>query len=407
MNQLTQEFNKQRYKQRAKALLLVAPLLVFIVVFFVMPIGNMLLRSFYNDTVVQMIPQTTKNLQQWLPGDGIPDKQTLRVLMQELQHLAQQRLSGKLAENVNRVLPSLGSVIKKTARKLNTPAIDTYENPHDTLLAINKRWGKIDVYAAIKQASDTYTIDYYANALDMRLDMHGDIVAQPEGRQIYVKVLLRTMFISLLITLLTIMLGYPLAYYLSSLTDATANVLFICVLLPFWTSLLVRTTAWIAILQGQGVLNGLLQSIGVIGMPLELLNTQYAVIIGMVHILLPFMILPIYSVMKNIDLNYVMASQSLGANGITTFLKVYLPMTLPGLSAGSVLVFIIAIGYYITPALLGGVDGIMISNLIADNMARFNNWDLASALGAMLLAIILLLYWLYDRLVGVSRISLG
>ena len=179
------------------------------------------------------------------------------------------------------------------------------------------------------------------------------------------------------------------------------------VLLPFWTSLLVRTTAWIALLQTNGVVNSFLQSIHVINEPIEMLYTQFATVIAMTHILLPFMILPLYSVMKGIDPSYLRAALSLGARPLPAFIRIYLPMTIPGLSAGALLVFIISIGYYITPALVGGTEGQMISNIIAFHMQSSNNWELAAALGSLLLALITFLYWIYDRLVGISNLKLG
>ena len=186
-----------------------------------------------------------------------------------------------------------------------------------------------------------------------------------------------------------------------------ANILLIFVLLPFWTSLLVRTTAWIALLQTNGVINSFLIWTGFISTPLEMLYTRFSTIIAMTHILLPFMVLPLYSVMRGIDGSYVRAALSMGSRPLGAFFKVYLPLSLPGLSAGTLLVFIISVGYYITPALVGGTDGQLISNLIAFHMQQSSNWGLAAALGALLLAVILLLYWVYDRLVGASNIRLG
>ena len=138
-----------------------------------------------------------------------------------------------------------------------------------------------------------------------------------------------------------------------------------------------------------------------------MLYTHFATIIAMTHILLPFMILPLYSVMKNIDPSYFRAALSLGARPVPAFIKIYLPMTIPGVSAGALLVFIISIGYYITPAIVGGTEGQMISNIIAFHMQSSNNWELAAALGSLLLALIIGLYWLYDRFVGVNNIKLG
>jgi putative spermidine/putrescine transport system permease protein len=183
--------------------------------------------------------------------------------------------------------------------------------------------------------------------------------------------------------------------------------LIILVLLPFWTSLLVRTTAWIALLQTNGVINSTLMGIGVIAEPMTLLYTEFATVLAMTHILMPFMILPLYSVMRGIDPSYMRAAMSMGARPLGAFWAVYMPATLPGLSAGAMLVFIISVGYYITPALVGGTEGQMISNIIAFHMQQSNNWGLAAALGSLLLAVILLIYFVFDRFVGASNIRLG
>src|SRR5690606_38791073 len=235
-----------------------------------------------------------------------------------------------------------------------------------------------------------YTYDYYLTALDLELH-HDEGLRVREDTQIYLQLYGKTLKLALVITLLCALLGYPLSYYLASLPEQRANLLLVLVLLPFWTSLLVRTTAWIALLQTNGVINTLLTSTGLLGEPLEMLYTSFATVVAMTHILLPFMVLPIYSVMRGIDPSYRRAALSLGARPLGAFVRIYFPMTLPGLSAGALLVFIISVGYYITPALVGGTDGQMISNLIAFHMQRSNNWELAAALGSLLLALILLL----------------
>jgi len=202
-------------------------------------------------------------------------------------------------------------------------------------------------------------------------------------------------------------LAYPTAYFLASLPRSKANLLMIFVLLPFWTSLLVRIVSWITLLQEYGVVNELLIYLSIIDQPLDIVFNQFATVITMTHILLPFMVLPLYGSMRAMDITYVKASASLGANPFRTFFKVYFPLTLSGLSAGAVLVFIISIGYYITPALIGGVDGQMISNLVEFHMRSSNNWELASAMGGILLFITLALYAIYNRLVGVNNMKLG
>ena len=204
-------------------------------------------------------------------------------------------------------------------------------------------------------------------------------------------------------------LGYPVAHLLATLPLRYSNLLMILVLLPFWTSLLVRTTSWIALLQSQGVINDLLVLLGMVGEEgrVQMMYNQLGTIVAMTHILLPFMILPLYSVMKTIPRDYVRAARSLGATSLTAFLKVYFPQSVPGIGAGFLLVFILAIGYYITPALVGGSSGQLISNQIAFHMQISLNWSLAAALGAILLFGVVLLYWLYDRLIGIDNMKLG
>ena len=211
-----------------------------------------------------------------------------------------------------------------------------------------------------------------------------------------------------LITVICLFLAFPVAHLLAVLPLARANLLMILVLLPFWTSLLVRTTSWIVLLQSQGVVNDALIALGIVGDDgrLKMMYNQTGTIIVMTHVLLPFMILPLYSVMKTIPPSYSRAARSLGATSWTTFRRIYLPQTLPGIGAGALLVFILAVGYYITPALVGGADGQLISNFIDFHMDK-SNWSMAAALSAMLLAGVLVLYWLYDRLIGIDNLKLG
>jgi putative spermidine/putrescine transport system permease protein len=205
------------------------------------------------------------------------------------------------------------------------------------------------------------------------------------------------------------LIGYPIAYLLASLPLRTSNMLMILVLLPFWTSLLVRTASWKVLLQQQGVINDLLVWSGIIDNAnrLVMINNATGTIIAMTHILVPFMILPLFSVMKTIPPSYLRAAKSLGANDWTAFWRVYFPQTIPGLGAGAILVFILAIGYYITPELVGGTSGIFISNRIAFHISSSLNWGLAAALATMLLVVVLVLYWTYDRIVGIDNVKLG
>jgi len=384
----------------------VAPLLLFISISFVLPIGTMLSRSVYHPVVAELIPETILALESWDESTGnLPDESVVGIFTAELLVLANIRDSGKLAGDVNRLFPGASSLVKSTARNLKKSGINQLPQTFAALSAIKPTWNDPELWRAIKKSGRRFTDNFYLTALDLTRVDSGEIEAR--STQIYIQLYAKSLKLALYITLLTILIGYPLAYYLVSIPPRIANVLMICVLLPFWTSLLVRTTSWIALLQTNGVINSVLQSLHIINEPLEMLYTQFATIIAMTHILLPFMVLPLYSVMKGIDPSYLRAALSLGGKPIPAFIKIYMPMTVPGLAAGSLLVFIISIGYYITPALVGGTDGQMISNIIAFHMQSSNNWELAAALGSLLLAVILFMYAIYDRIVGVSNIKLG
>ena len=273
---------------------------------------------------------------------------------------------------------------------------------------VNKNWAEPVVWETIKLHSSRYTNGYFLNAVDMRKTADGPAV-QPESKQILLVLFQRTVKMSLIITVSCILLGYPVAWLLANLPMRTSNLLMILVLLPFWTSLLVRTSAWKVMLQQQGVINEVLVWFGLVATDnrLEIINNQFGTIIAMTHILLPFMILPMYSVMQTIPASYVRAAKSLGATNWTAFWRVYFPQSVPGIGAGSILVFILAIGYYITPEIVGGTEGVFISNRIAYHISSSLNWGLAAALGAILLTVVLVLYWAYDKIVGIDNVKLG
>ena len=261
----------------------------------------------------------------------------------------------------------------------------------------------------MKVVSKRFTMAYLASAVDLKVNYDGSVQRKGEDRRIHMKLLGRTLQISIIVTIMGVILGYPIAFLLSTLSVRTSNLLLILVLLPFWTSLLVRTTAWIAVLQGQGVLNDLFVVFGLATDDdrFSLIYNKTGTLISMTHILLPFMVLPLYSVMKTIPPTYVRAAKSMGATPWTAFWRVYFPQSIPGIGAGGILVFILAISFYITPALVGGQSGTMISNIIDFHMHSSLNWSLAAALGFVLLVIVLFLYWLYDRIVGIDNMKLG
>ncbi|WP_400084782.1 ABC transporter permease [Yoonia sp. R78084] len=275
-------------------------------------------------------------------------------------------------------------------------------------LDLDEDWADKEVWETIVVYSPNYTTGYFLNAVDAQLTPEG-VSMRPDNQQLYIQLFIRTLQMSLIITGSCILLGYPIAWLLANLPVRTANVLMILVLLPFWTSLLVRTSAWKVLLQQQGVINEILVWLGFVddANRLILMNNSTGTIIAMTHILLPFMILPLYSVMKTIPPSYLRAAKSLGATNWTAFWRVYFPQSVPGIGAGSILVFILAIGYYITPEIVGGTDGVFISNRIAYHISSSLNWGLAAALGTILLVLVMALYWCYDRIVGIDNVKLG
>ncbi|UDI90447.1 ABC transporter permease [Pseudomonas sp. IAC-BECa141] len=390
---------------KVRSLLLVLPLLAFITVFFLLPIGTMLMRSVENGTLSTYMPLTSQALGDW-DGKAVPNEQVYATLAEEIVSLDHSQQLDRVGSDLNRVKSGFQSLFSKTARELgkSRPASGNYAAG---MVSIDSRWGQLGTWAQLKSMAPAYSGIHYLAALDLQYDDQGNVVRQPESRRIYVSILLKTLTMTVGITLLCMLLGYPLAYMLATLPAKVSNVLIILVLLPFWTSLLVRTTAWMVILQSSGVLNSTLLKLGLIAQPLDLMFNMWGTVIAMTHILLPFMVLPMYSVMKSIDQTYIRAAHSMGASSLRTFVRIYFPLSLPGLSAGGILVFILAIGYYITPALVGGRTGQVISNFIAYHMQTSLNWGLAAAIGSILLLIVLFLYWLYDRVVGISNMKLG
>jgi putative spermidine/putrescine transport system permease protein len=402
-----QSAKRELRRRKWVAFLFVAPLLVFLFFAFVAPIASMLFRSVHEPTVANLIPQTLEVMDEW-DGQSLPSEAVMNQFALDLKRLANDRTSGRFAAEINRSLPGASSIIQSTARQLRAKEDgELSARGSQALQAANARWADVALWRAISDAGRVFRVDQYLTALDLQRNSVDGSIELRDGARLYVDLYIKTLRMALIITLLTILLGYPLSYYLAGLPDKSANLLLVFVLLPFWTSLLVRTTSWIALLQTNGVVNSVLMGMGLTSSPLELLYTEFSTILAMTHILLPFMILPLYSVMRGIDPSYFRAALSMGAKPIPAFLRVYLPLSLPGLSAGALLVFIISVGYYITPALVGGTKGQMISNLIAFHMQQSNNWGLAAALGSILLVVILLLYWTYDRLVGTKSLSLG
>ena len=392
--------------RRLRAALLAAPLFVFVSVTFIAPLATMMLRSVYEPVVAESLPETLAALADW-DGRELPNEATFRVAGMEFIALNERRALGSVATRVNRLESGMRSTMLGVARELaNDPPAGAWR---EAMIAADEDWAEVSSWLAVRRAGERITPRHYLNALDLDRGAAGEIVAQPEDRRIYVTLLLRTFAISAAITGICLLLAYPVAWLLAHARPSRAGLLLLLVLVPFWTSLLVRTTSWIVLLQNQGVINDLLVVLGILAdeQRLSLIYNMTGTIIAMVHVLLPFMILPLYSVMRTIPPRHMQAAASLGGSFWQSFRRVYWPQSLPGVAAGSLLVFIMSIGFYITPALVGGRTGQLISSMIAYHMEQSLNWGLAAALGAILLLLVVLLYLIYSRLVGVDRMSLS
>ncbi|SDK15650.1 ABC transporter permease [Billgrantia gudaonensis] len=381
--------------RKLKAVGLVAPLALFLLVVFVVPIGNMLFNSVDNGSLRQVMPQTAASLAQW-DGEGLPDEATFAAFADELRDSRSGGGLGSVGRRLNYEDSGYRGLLMRTLMALPPQSDDWRE----TLIDIDSAWGDTATWRGIKAAAPPRTDRYLLASLDLERGADGEVQRVDEEDRLYQAVFQRTLVIAGGVTLICLALGFPLAYLLATLPAKTSNLLMILVLLPFWTSLLVRTAAWIILLQSNGLANQTLMTLGLVESPLQLVFNRTGVFFAMVHILLPFMVLPLYSVMKGISPSYQRAAVSLGAHPFAAFWQVYVPQTVSGIAAGTILVFIMALGYYITPALVGGPADQMVSYYVAYYTNTTNNWGMAAALGSILLAVTLLLYLVYHRLVN-------
>jgi len=402
---------KTERKNKIRAFLLVFPLLLFIIVTFVVPIGDMLLRSVDDSQINNVYAKTFEEYNKWdSENDELPPEAVYEAIFNDI-HYGDKVQVGKALTRMNYSKSGWKSLIKKTRRAIKK-IVKSGEIPtsyKETMISIHEGWGDRLFWVSMKQMVNERTAIYYWNAIDRTYDIDGNVIMQDEKRRMYIKTWIRTFKVSVYVTFFCLLLGFPVAHLLANLPLRYSNLLMIFVLLPFWTSLLVRTTAWIVMLQQKGVINGVLVWLGIINddQRIQMVYNMTGTIIAMTQILLPFMILPLYSVMKVIPKSHMRAAQNLGAKPVRAFIRVYLPQTVPGMSAGGLLVFVLAIGYFITPELVGGKDGQLIGHWIAYHLKTTLNWGLCAAIGSILLAIMLVLYWLYNKIVGIDNIKLG
>ena len=405
---LRQSLTRAEKQRKLRAFSLTLPLLLFLALTFLVPIVVLLKRAVENPEVANALPRTAVALQGW-NREGTPPAEAYASLTRDLANLPDSADAGALARRLNSEMPGARSLVMSTYKALPLPQTTTTGSAAEiqaALLALDARWGEAPYWQAIAKNASRWTPDYLLSSVDLRRDAKGAIERVEPEQRAFGRILVRTFEISLVVTLWCLLLAYPLAYWLTTLSARQANVLMILVLVPFWTSILVRVAAWIVLLQSEGLVNHALQSLHLINQPLALLFNRTGVVIAMVHILLPFMILPLYSVMQSVPPTYLRAAVSLGSPPLAAFFRVYVPQTYAGIGAGALLVFILSIGYYVTPALLGGPDDQMLSYYIAQYTNVTVNWGMACALGALLLAATLVLYGIYRRVTN-SELSLG
>ena len=392
-------------RSKLRGSLLVLPALIFLIIIFVVPIFQLLSRSVDDTLVNRALPRTFVAFESW-DRQSLPNEAMFEAIFLDIT-TGDKFVIGKTTTRMNYEKPGWRSLIKKSARKFKKKI----KGPpyREAMIKIDKRWGDVSFWQTLGAMKDPQTLGYYLNAVDRQYDANKHIVMKEKERRVYVMLWWRTLILSLIVTIGCLAMAYPVAHLLATLPLRYSNLLMICVLMPFWTSLLVRIVAWMVMLQQNGVINSTLVWSGILddANRLPMMYNFTGTVIVMIQILLPFMILPIYSVMKTIPPSYMRAAQNLGAPPSLAFLKVYLPQTLPGVGAGGILVFIVAIGYYITPELVGGKDGQLIGNMIAYHMQKSLNWGLAAAMGTLLLVAILILYWVYDRIVGIDNMRMN
>ena len=405
---LEESLRKAERKNKIKAFLLVCPLLLFLIITYVFPIGEMFTRSIDDKMITNMLPNTFKSMESW-DGQDMPEESVFENFYIDFKKLVENKEHGKLAQRLNKEKNGFNTILKKLFRQIQRNKIDENGSFKDQITSLHKRFNDVEYWRAIKRTAPPYTMAKYLKGMDLFIDENGGIAQVEEDRRIHRILWLRTLEIAFFVTVFCFLMGYPIAHLLATLPMKYSNLLMICVLLPFWTSLLVRTASWMILLQQQGIVNDFFVMIGLVSddnRP-EMMYNKVGTYVAMTQILLPFMVLPLYSVMKTISPSLMRAGKSLGGTPFVAFWKVYFPLTIPGIGAGCLLVFILAIGYYITPALVGGASGTLISNQIAYHMKTTLDWSFASAMGLMLLTGVLVVYWIYNKLVGVDNIKLG
>jgi putative spermidine/putrescine transport system permease protein len=387
---------RERRARTAVALAFMAPLLLFMVLFFVLPIGKVLALSVWSPEVRDALPRSAAALRAWdrssLPGDAL-----YQSVARDLADAGEDRALGRMAQRLEYEKRGFRAMLNRGARAAKKAADAGALSPaaaRTVLSGADKRWDDPEYWQVLARAASPWTAFFILTAVDLQQAPDGTIHKVPASHATYLAILGRTFQISAGVTLLCLLLGYPVAYWLTTLSPRKAGWAMIGILIPFWASVLVRIAAWMVLLQREGTVNSVLRALHIINEPLDLLFNRFGVYVSMTHILLPVMIFPVYSVMKEIPPAYQRAAISLGSHPFQAFWRVYVPQTMAGVSAGSLLVFIMALGYYIAPNFLGGAGDQFMSYYVAYFTNQQINWGLACALGAVLLGATAMTYGL-------------
>ena len=384
-----------------RPLALAAPLLLLLAFSFGAPIVLLLTRAVYEPTIANTLPHTIAALR--TDSTGVPAEPVFHAFAADLKAAQAAGAIYEFAKTLNTRLPGARSQVLRLARLAGQDPAATRE----AMIKAAPLLGEDQGWAAIRSGTNRFTSFFLLSAFDLRWTDRGTIGAVPADQAVFTRVFGRTFLIATLVTLATLALAFPLAYVMTNVRPMIAGIVLVLVLLPFWTSILVRTAAWTVILQKYGLLNDLLLWLGVTSDRLELMYSRTGLIIAMTHIQLPFTLLPIYSVMRAVNTSQLRAAQSLGARPFTVFRRVYLPQVMPGVLAGCLLTFILCLGYYITPVLIGGASDQLISNFIANYVNVELNWEMAAALSFVLLASTLGLYVTMTRYLGLDLFKMG
>jgi len=369
--------------------LLVVPALGLVLVSVAWPLAAIMKSAYTNTISPAILPDTNALIRNWQAGTHISDD-LVSTLLRELSSAYEARKISRLGSTLENELRGMRKLINKTAAALRNHAPITSQAD---LIIVVPQWQDEKTWIALQRGLQTYTWTHILRALDFFYDRDGQLQYAGRSLAIFTAATIRTVILSILVTSICAILAYPLAYVMATSSKRWKTVALFCVLFSFWISLLVRTSAWIIILQRQGILNDLLLKVGLLSERIQLINNRTGLLITMVHILLPFMILPLYASMVSISRQQILAGLSLGAGPATVFRRVYLPQTISGLQTGVILVFVITLGFYITPALVGGPGDQMLSSYIASYLNERLDWATASALSFVLILIIILSYF--------------